>query len=187
VPRDFGHQAGDGGGFDIGGVAEDEVEPGSDRVGPVGADDVRAAGQAEGGGVFGGQGSCGRVPVDPETPRLLEFGERGEQEAAGAGAEVEDCANAVWAQRERGLDQGLAVGAGDEGGGRDPEPKAPELLVAEDERQRLPRGPAGDEGAVWRGVEGTAGIEEDLLAGEAGRSGEEETGFAAGGFDAGGS
>jgi hypothetical protein len=174
VAGDLGHQAGNRFRLDIGGVGQHHVEPSGERRCPVGAEHGAACSQAGRPGVAGGQrGGFGqKVDADPEG--CGEFDQRCQQQAAGAGAQVEDAPHrgAVGAGGDGGGDQGFAVGAGDQGGGRDLQLEGPERLLADQEGERLAGGAAGDQGAEGAGVAGGVFVQPARLA--------------AGGVDAGG-
>ena len=118
--------------------------------GPVAAQERGAGGEAERGGVRGGESGGGGLAVHADAESLRELGQRGEQQAAGAGAQVQDLARgrAVGEGLASGLDQGFRIGAGDQRGGGDCEVEAPELTVAQNIGQWLPCRSAGDQAVV---------------------------------------
>jgi hypothetical protein len=85
------------------------------------------------------------IDADPERPRELDEG--GQQQCAGAGAEIEDGAygGAVREDVERRLDEGLRVRPRDEGRRRDGKVERPEARAADDAREGLARGTALDQ------------------------------------------
>ena len=123
VAGDFGHEGGDGGAFDVGRVGEDQVEVAREGSGPVGGKEESAGGEAESRGIACGEAGGLGGEIGADAQRIGELGEGGEEEAAGAGAEVQDAKRTRVPGRrkwdEGGLDQGFGVGAGDEGGGGD--------------------------------------------------------------------
>ncbi len=83
----------------------------------------------------------------PTPVALRPLGERGEQQRARSGAEIEDTARTRRAgeMRDRRLDQRLAVRARDQHAGGDAELDRPEGARAGDVSERLARGAAGDQ------------------------------------------
>ena len=85
----LGHQAAEILGANIGRVAQDKVEPAVERLRPVAADETRAVGQMQRRGIARGQGRGVGRPVHADAERGGELRQRGEQQAAGAGAEIQ--------------------------------------------------------------------------------------------------
>ena len=79
-------------------------------------------------------------------------------QAAAAGADVGDRQRrvAIGQQLERGLDDQLGLGPGNQHGRRDLERETPELLAAGDVGERFARRPPGDELVVARRRNGPA-------------------------------
>ncbi len=183
---DFGHEGGDVGGGDVRRVAEDEREAEAEGPGPVGGDEGGTVGQVEGGGVAGGEVRCRGREIRAEAEGGGEFGQGGQEQAAGAGAEVEDSGDRVPIREmgERCLDEGFGIRPWDQGGGGDGDIDGPEPLAAGDVGQRFTCRAAGDEG-------GEFGVVEGGLLGKRGGCGlvegmgEEQPGLALGVFDAG--
>ena len=90
-----------------------------------------------------------RADVGAEPVRLGKLGEQGEQEAARAGADIDDGDRLPLPALERGnllrgVDQGLALGSRVEGCRRNPEGPAVEVARAGNARQRLVCEAAGE-------------------------------------------
>ena len=93
-----------------------------------------------------------RTHVGADAGGVRQFGEQGDQQCAGAGAEVGDAqravARSICVERgERGFDQGFGFGARHQRGGVELQRQAPEFLDAENARDGLaveaPRGERG--------------------------------------------
>ena len=102
---------------------------------PMGGDVARRPGQRVG------------REVDADAVGVRIFLERGDEQAARAGAEVEDRqrSGAIGIGARDFFDQCLRVGARDQHAGADGEVETPEFLVAGDVGERLAQRPAGDE------------------------------------------
>ena len=70
-------------------VGEDQVEPAVDRVEPIGGDEGRAGRHAVGARIGGGDGKRSGLRSVPTPSRARQLGEQGDEDAAGAGAEIE--------------------------------------------------------------------------------------------------
>ena len=90
--------------------------------------------------------------VDPEAGGLRQFVQERDQEAARAGAEIDDAQGRlpVGKEVEGGLDEGLGVGPRHQGLGREAKGQAPELPLADDPRHRLMGEAAAGEGGEGR-------------------------------------
>src|SRR5690606_34433886 len=121
-------------------VRYDEMEGAAQGVAPIGAKKMRPTGEPEPAGIGAGDGCGGRIAVDADAFGSRPLREEGEQQAAGAGPEIED-ARGLRCMGERGLDQGLAVWPRVERRGAENEVQAPEFAPPDDARHRLARRP----------------------------------------------
>ena len=189
ILRDIRHQAGDVSAWDIRRVGQDQIEPAGERGGPIGHDEMAARRETQRLGVGAGELGGGGDPVDPNAVGGAKFGEGGEQQRAGAGAEIENPCHVIALRKlgEGGFDQGFAVGAGDQGGGADGEGEGPEIGVAGEKGERFMGGAAGDEVLGGLGLDfGDLIAEQESLDAAAERKSEQQAGFAAGLLNAGG-
>ena len=92
VTGHLGHQPVDVRRGDVGRIAQDKVEPRLQRGRPVAAQESRAVREAERDGVGGRQAGGFRRAVQADAESARELVQGSEQEAAGAGAEVNDVA-----------------------------------------------------------------------------------------------
>lgn len=173
VPRDLGCERSDLRARHVGRVGENEVEGTGEAAAPVGDAKDASFGEAKRRRVLPRErrGLGAAIDADPERSRKL--GKDREQEATGAGAEIEHAKRrrAIGEGFERRLDQGFAFRARNERRGGDAEREAPELAPTADEGERLAGGAARDGGGEGRGR----------------RSNRlEQSNFAEGRFDAGG-
>ena len=89
----------------------------------------------------------------PSPVALRQLVQKRDEQASGTSAEVEDAqvGQPVGHKRERGLDDGLGLGARLEGLGRERERKAPEFAPAQDAADRLAgEAAAGEAGEARR-------------------------------------
>ena len=143
---------------DVGRVAQEKIKAAGQGAGPIAADESRPISQVQHRRIVSGKPGCRRGAVDTDTERSAEFRECRQQEAAGAGAQVQDQRGRrpMGKGDEGGLDQGFRFGTRDQGRGRYRKVEAPELTVAEDQRERLVR-EAADQQRFERGWVGLCG------------------------------
>ena len=101
---------------------------------PIGGDEAGAGADTEAACVGGGAGERGGALVGADPLRTRQLGQQGDEDAAGAGAEIEQPERLIAPalpldDGERGLDQGLGVGARVEHLRIDAEAPAVELAV----------------------------------------------------------
>ena len=87
------------GGGDVGRIAQDEIEACRPARRPSRRRGTRRGRQAQRGGIARGQGGGGGRAIHADAERGGEFGQRREQQAAGAGAEIEHAARRSAARR----------------------------------------------------------------------------------------
>ncbi len=140
-PRYLRHQGVQLAGGNIGRIAQDQVEAAGECRGPIGAHEGGPVGHPMHSSVVPSEGGRGGRSVGANAERVREFAKRGQQQTAGAGAEIEDPPHprAVGQRRQRRLDQCLGIGAGDQCRGGNRQVETPELLPPGDECQRLVR------------------------------------------------
>lgn len=125
---------------DIGRVRDDEIEPTIEPLGPVALAKCRASPDAVLCGIGARGGASFGRKIDAEPPRSPAFAEQRDQQAAAAGAEIENGERIVPARSqciECSLDNGLAVGTRLQRRGRQAKWKAPEFTLADDAPDRL--------------------------------------------------
>ena len=121
---------------------------------------VGAIGEAESGGVALGISQRLSRRVDAQPARLAAIAQRGEQQGARPGAEIEHRGRPLAAEmRDRRLDQRLAVRPGHEHARTDRQPDRPEIAPADDVGDWLVREPALDQRVEAAGA-GRIGIAE---------------------------
>jgi len=130
----------DPGADDIGRIGQYEIEDAVDARRPVGHDKTGPRRKTERGGIGARDIERRAGNIDAQPLRIRPFGQDRQQQAAGAGAEIEDTGARDAAQKiERGGDQRFAVGARIEHGRRHREVETPEFAAAENARHRLAR------------------------------------------------
>ncbi len=137
----LGRQAGDRGALDIRRVCDHRVEPAGQRRGPASDGKLRPPADAEPLGVVAGRSGGARRDIDPDAARRRVLGQQRQQQAAGAGAEIEKAVRPVALRQpgQHGLDDRLAFGAGVERIRRQQEFEPPEFAPPDDPAQRLAR------------------------------------------------
>lgn len=184
---------------DVGEVGRHQIErAGGDRLEQVALNGLRAAGEAGGFGVPLGESERGWRNVEQQYRDGRQLRREGEADAAGAAAHVgnpEPSSGGSGRLSERGLDEGLRIGARDQRLGADGEPEAEELHGAHEMLERPPRRALLDElmepgGAVIeaRGGgqgQGSAPVGRELRRGPAEGVSEQPAGVEGGGGDTG--
>lgn len=124
----------------VGRVGDDEIEPPVQRPGPIALAKARARCDAVPDGIVARGGAGFGRKVDAQTVRSPALAEQRDQQAAGAGAEIEDGQRILPARAERpqrGLDDGLTVGTRLQRRRRQAKGQAPEFALADDAPDRL--------------------------------------------------
>jgi hypothetical protein len=157
---------------------------------PVAAQEGAAAGEAEVGRVVAGDGQGVFREVDAEAPRGRPLGQDGEQDGAGADAEVEHPPGRVRRKvAQHVLHHGLGVGAGREHVLVDREHDLPKALAAEDLADRLAVLAAGQvvlQALGLFGAEQAVRVGDDVGAGDLGGGLDQQSGVDDGAGEAGG-
>ena len=124
---------------DIGRVAQHYVKRPGKAFSPVAPDQAGAGAEAEGYQVAPGDGEGRGVDVEAQAPPPGALAEQGCQQAAAAAAQVEDGSLGRRRPGQGGLDQGLGIGARNQGVPGNGEGETPELAVTRDMGQGLAR------------------------------------------------
>ncbi len=172
-------------GGDVRGVADDEVEPAAERVGPRALDERDV--DAEPLGVRTGDGQRAGAHIGPDHLDARHLRGQGDRDAPAAGAEIGDAhrlAIARTQQRERPLDERLGLGPRDQHIAGDREGAPVELPRARDVGHRLALATPAHQLADGRQlalVEGAVELQVDVEAAQPERLGAEQLGVEAGG------
>jgi len=115
VPRDLFRQASDLGRGDVGRIGQDQLEFAVDAAQPIGAYETCAFGNAESARISRRKLERGGADIGAKPARLGQFGQERDEDAAGAGAEIEQPAWPIArallrAKLERSLDRDFGVG-----------------------------------------------------------------------------
>ena len=164
---------------DIGGIGDHEVERARERARPVAREHQAARRQPQPRQIVPRGARRALGPVHPYSEGGGIFHQQRREDRPRAGAEIEDAQRrgAVGPQGEGFLHQGFRIRARHQGLGGEGEGQAPEFLLAQDARHRLPGDAAGKKGVRGRDLGGGDGIvARQPRGGQAEGEGEQEPG-----------